>query len=486
MRVTSVPLDAFSRLRVVVVGDVLLDAWMSGFAGRVAAEGPVPVIAVSGTDYAPGGAGNTAANVAALGGRVRLLGVVGDDPPATTLRRALCHRGVDDSTLVTAPGRRTAVKHRIVAGGQLMARYDEEDRTPIPARAEQVMLDRIERYALDADVVVVCDYAAGVCTERIRTTVAALCNRHRPRLIVDARRLAPWSACQPYAMLPNFAEVTAMLQESPDGDRVTFLTAQSERLLDRCGAELVVTTMDGDGALLHRRGRAPYRTHATPAPNQHATGAGDTFTAAFALALAVGGSPERAADLAQTAASLVVHQHGTATCTRDALATLWNPPVGNALSHSELAGQVALHRTHGERIVFTNGCFDVLHRGHIAYLRQAAALGDILVVAVNSDASVTRLKGPDRPINRIDDRVAVLTALDCVDHVTVFDDDTPEELLRLIRPDIYVKGGDYSPLMLPEASLVEELGGQVRIVDYVPDRSTSLIVQRIRNGVVAG
>jgi rfaE bifunctional protein nucleotidyltransferase chain/domain len=242
----------------------------------------------------------------------------------------------------------------------------------------------------------------------------------------------------------------------------------------------VVTTLDGEGTLLHRRGLPPYRTYARPAPQHMATGAGDTYTAAFALWLAGGASPEEAAEAGQAAAGVVVRRQGTAVCTRHELMRALRRHEGTIQTAESLAQLLDEHRRRGERVVFTNGCFDVLHRGHVTYLEEAGRLGDVLVVAVNSDAGVARLKGPGRPVNPCEDRMSVLAALNDVDYVTEFDEDTPERLLRMIRPDTYVKGGDYTPEMLAEAPLVRSLGGEVRVLGYVRDRSSTAIIGRMR------
>jgi D-beta-D-heptose 7-phosphate kinase/D-beta-D-heptose 1-phosphate adenosyltransferase len=471
--------SVISRLpgvRALVIGDVMLDSWLRGPARRMAQEAPVPVVSVEAVDDAAGGAGNTAANLAALGASVRLLGAVGDDQAGESLRHVLRLAGVGDDDLVTVPGRRTAHKRRLVASGQLVARYDEEDREPVPAEVERDLVDRLVRLLPMADVVVVCDYAAGLCTPGLRTALA-----DRPLLVVDAHTVAPWRSCRPTAVLPNYAEVLELLgEDDKGGDRIRFLGERSDALLHATGAGLVVTTLDGEGTLLHRRGHRPFRTYAEPAPDHMSTGAGDTFTAAFALWLAAGGDPEEAADAAQAAAGVVVRRPGTATCTLHELLRATRHVEGPVQTPRALAKRIDEHRRRGRRIVFTNGCFDVLHRGHVTYLDQARRLGDVLVVAVNSDDSVARLKGPGRPINRCEDRMSVLAALNCVDYVTQFSEDTPERLLSMIRPDLYVKGGDYTPEMLPEAPLVRALGGEVRVLDYVPDRSTTAIVERIR------
>jgi rfaE bifunctional protein nucleotidyltransferase chain/domain len=257
--------------------------------------------------------------------------------------------------------------------------------------------------------------------------------------------------------------------------------ARSDRLLELTGAGIVVTTLDGEGTLMHRSGCPPYRTYAEPAPQHMATGAGDTYTAAFALWLASGASPEEAAQAGQAAAGVVVRRSGTAICTRHDLLRALRRREGAVQTPERLAELLDEHRRRGERIVFTNGCFDVLHRGHVTYLEQAGRLGDVLVVAVNSDASVARLKGPGRPVNPCEDRMSVLGALNDVDYVVEFDEDTPERLLRMIRPELYVKGGDYMPEMLPEAPLVRALGGEVRVLGYLPDRSTTAIIGRMRS-----
>ncbi|WP_188189313.1 D-glycero-beta-D-manno-heptose 1-phosphate adenylyltransferase [Nonomuraea sp. SYSU D8015] len=462
----------------VVVGDVMLDSWLLGSAKRLAQEAPVPVMSLEATENAPGGAANTAANLVALGARVRLVGVVGDDPSGDELVQSLRLLGVG-TDLLTVPGRRTSHKRRLVASGQLTARYDEEDLDVIPEETERELLRRVAAALRGADVVVACDYGGGVFTRAVRRALAGF-----PLLVVDAHAVAPWRECAPAAVLPNFTEVVRLLgdeeAEENEVDRPAYLMARSDRLLELTGADMVVTTLDGEGTLLHRPGCPPYRTYAEPAPQHMATGAGDTYTAAFALWLAAGASPEEAAQAGQAAAGVVVRRPGTAICTRHDLLRALRRQEGAVQSPERLAELLDEHRRRGERVVFTNGCFDVLHRGHVTYLEQAGRLGDVLVVAVNSDASVARLKGPGRPVNPCEDRMSVLAALNDVDYVVEFDEDTPERLLRMIRPELYVKGGDYTPEMLPEAPLVRALGGEVRVLDYLPDHSTSAIIGRMK------
>ncbi|WP_169984122.1 MULTISPECIES: D-glycero-beta-D-manno-heptose 1-phosphate adenylyltransferase [unclassified Microbispora] len=479
---TEETLNRFGEVTAVVVGDVMLDSWLRGRTKRMAQEAPVPVVTVEQIEDQPGGAANTAVNLAALGARVHMVGVTGADPAGATLNATLGR--LDIEGLVIVRSWRTSVKRRVLTDGQIVARYDEEDEAPLPAAAERELIEQITRLAADADVIIACDYGGGVCTPDVRRVLCDLSidrsegSRGAPILVVDAHDVAAWRECRPAAVLPNYAEVRRLLGQGDDHDRVAFLSARSEDLIEATGADLVVTTLDGEGTLLHRRGRPPHRTYATPAPDTMSIGAGDTFTSAFALALAAGAEPERAADIGQAAASVVVRRQGTAACSHEDLLQALRPDT--ALPPERLAACLERDRAEGKRVVFTNGCFDVLHRGHVACLEEAARLGDVLVVAVNGDDGVARLKGPQRPINRCEDRVAVLAALGCVDYITVFDEDSPTELLRLVRPDVYVKGGDYHPDLLPEADLVRELGGEVRVLGYVPDRSTTAIVNRIR------
>ncbi|SDJ34161.1 D-glycero-beta-D-manno-heptose 1-phosphate adenylyltransferase [Nonomuraea jiangxiensis] len=463
-------------VNVVVVGDVMLDSWLLGSAKRLAQEAPVPVMSLEATEDAPGGAANTAANLVALGAHVRLVGAVGDDACGDELVRSLRLRGVE-TDLLTVPGRRTSHKWRLVASGQLTARYDEEDLDVLSGQAERELLERLTAALPGADVVVACDYGGGVFTPAVRRALTGL-----PLLVVDAHAVAPWRESGPAAVLPNYAEVVRLLGHvDGNADRLAYLTSRSDRLLELTGARIVVTTLDGEGTLLHRSGRPPYRTYAQPAPHHMATGAGDTYTAAFALWLAGGATPEEAAEAGQAAAGVVVRRQGTAVCTRYELLRALRRQEGAVQTAERLAQLLDEHRRRGERVVFTNGCFDVLHRGHVTYLEQAGQLGDVLVVAVNSDASVARLKGPGRPVNPCEDRMSVLAALNDVDYVTEFEEDTPERLLRMIRPELYVKGGDYTPEMLAEAPLVRSLGGEVRVLGYLPDRSTTAIIGRLRS-----
>ncbi|MGW1056805.1 D-glycero-beta-D-manno-heptose 1-phosphate adenylyltransferase [Micromonospora rubida] len=274
--------------------------------------------------------------------------------------------------------------------------------------------------------------------------------------------------------------------EAGDGvDRAVLAESRLAELRAHTGADVVAVTLDTEGAVVGGADGAPRRSHSTPVPASHAVGAGDAYLAAMTLALAADAPLPTAAQLAQLAATITVSDTGTCVCRHEDLLDALGVPAGDPghpvlVAPDELAEIVAAHRDAGRSVVFTNGCFDVLHPGHVRYLEQARALGDLLLVAVNSDDSVRRLKGPDRPVNPVEDRVTLLAALSCVDHVVIFEEDSPAALIETVRPDVYVKGGDYPPEMVPEAPLVRRLGGQVRTLGYVPDRSTSAIIERIR------
>ncbi|HEY0575961.1 MAG TPA: D-glycero-beta-D-manno-heptose 1-phosphate adenylyltransferase [Pseudonocardia sp.] len=501
--------------RVLVVGDAILDTWLSGVAQRVSREAPVPVVDVTARRPLPGGAANTAANLAALGAATRLVGVVGDDSEGAELRRELDRSGVDTAELLIGSGWATVTKQRVCSGDTVLARWDRSGPGRMSDRDASSLAAAVERALPAADAVLVCDYGAGGVPDE----VVELLRRCRDRiglLVVDAHRPTRWAPARPDVVTPNAAEAAGVLEQPLPADRVAFLVGERSRLVERCAAASVVVTLDRDGAVLVPADPAVDVRHVStvPAPESRACGAGDVFAATLTAALACRVELGVALRLAQAAAESAIASAteeagtargdtargdtargdtarvgtarvGTVRVDAEALAARLAPRRPAPLSASELVDAVAEHRAEGRRIVFTNGCFDVLHRGHVAYLEQARQLGDVLVVALNSDASVARLKGPDRPVNPAADRASVLSALRCVDHVVVFEEDTPIRLLELVRPEVYAKGGDYTPQMLPETPVVRRLGGEVRVLDYLSDHSTTAIVRRIRDRAVS-
>lgn len=477
-------IDQFAGVKVLVVGEAMLDSYLAGSAGSICREAPVPIVVVAERKDVPGGAANAAANVRSLGGEPLLLSVIGDDSEGDLLWRALEDRGVATDHLFIQNSRRTLAKQRVLAEAQLLVRFDQGSVGPIDAEVETGLIDRLRRLYFDCDAVLVSDYGYGVLTPRIIRAIAGLQAQLPRTLVMDSKNPAAYRRLRPTAVKPNYAEALRLLGERPAGDpraRVDQMVSHGERLLSLTGARSVVVTLDFDGAVLFERGAPAYRTYARPTVHSRAAGAGDTFVSAFTLALAAGGPSTAAAELASAASAIVVGKDGTATCSAQELRHHLSAEGKIVLALPRLVERVESYRAQGRRIVLTNGCFDILHSGHIAFLDRARGLGDVLIVGVNTDEGVRRLKGPARPINRLEDRLQVLAALSGVDHVTAFAEDTPINLIRAVRPDVFVKGGDYTRETLPEAPFVEELGGVVQILPYIEDRSTTGIIERIRS-----
>ncbi len=473
-------LQAFSTLRVLVVGDSMLDVYRDGTASRLCREGPVPVVRVRERTDCPGGAANTAINLRRLGAQVDLVSVVGDDAIGAMVRDRLQGGGVTTAFTIEE-GRETLALQRVVVGGQVVARFDEGTTGAVSAVVEKALLTEVARRFALVDAVVVSDYDCGVCTPAVIDLLARLQDSSPRLVVVDSKRPAAFRRVRPTAVKPNWSEALSLLGSGElDGvtERADGIAGHGDTILELTGAQIAAVTLDSEGALLFERGRPPHRTFARLAVSTSATGAGDTFVAALTLALAAGGHTPGAGELASAAAAVVVGRGHTSWCSAEDLqAELLG--LDKRIRPDDLPEVVAAHRRAGRRIVFTNGCFDLLHRGHITYLDRAKTLGDVLLVGVNSDSSVQGLKGEGRPINPLEDRMHVLSALSCVDGVIAFDGPMPTELLDVIRPDLYVKGGDYSVESLPEAPLVARLGTAVKFLPFMHDRSTSGIIERI-------
>lgn len=474
-------IERFSKLNALVIGDAMLDSYSQGDSGRLCPEAPVPVVDVRRRLDFPGGAANAAANLAALGANATLVSVVGDDAEASALAAILESQGVAAEAVFRRQGRRTLAKHRIMAGSQMIVRFDQGCTEPLDETMEDALLAALRALVPQADVVVISDYGYGLVTRRIIDALAELRRDGSFVLAVDSKRLACYRSLRPTAVKPNRREAAELLGlAAPDeSDRCGSIVERAQALLALTGARIAAVTLDRDGAMIFERGRPMLRTHARRPVASHPAGAGDSYLAAFALALACRSDTSAAAQLAAAAAAVVVSKEFTSTCSA---AELMEAVADDGRPNAELSrllSAVESYRRQGRRVVLTNGCFDILHRGHVAFLRQARALGDVLLVGVNSDESIRRLKGDARPINCLDDRLRVLAALNCVDHLVAFHDDAPDALIRAIRPDVFVKGGDYTREMLPEAALVEQLGGRVQILPYVVDRSTTRLIERI-------
>lgn len=473
----------FRRRRALVIGDAMLDSYFEGSATRLCSEGPVPVVRKSAEMHLPGGAANTAANLRAMGAQVAYLALLGDDAAGEILRASLCERGVDDRWLVADPDVSTLHKLRILADDQYMVRFDSGDTRRCSAAGRAHLLASLKELYPWCDLVVISDYRYGLIWDELLARLGELRAARPTVLAVDSKDLARCRSLAATVITPNHLEARLATGGSAahggeiDRGEVERL---GRRLLDMIDTEYVAVTLAGDGVLVVER-EGPV-THIPSHPVAHANdvGAGDSFIAAMALGLAAGGMAVEAARLGVAAGSIAVTQQRTAVVTHQALLQRVSledqaaPPPAQAL-----AAALDEARRQGKRVVFTNGVFDILHAGHIHLLRQARSLGDVLVVGVNSDASARRLKGKNRPINSERDRLALVAALDSVDHVVLFDEETPAGLIRTLRPDIHAKGGDYAGETLPEAEAVREVGGRVVIVPLREQLSTSSVIERI-------
>ena len=474
MRPTSTrPFPDFSRARILVAGDLMLDRYWSGATRRISPEAPVPVVHVARVEDRPGGAANVALNLAALGCHVTLTGVTGDDEAADVLVARLDVQGIR-TRLHRRADVPTITKLRVLSQHQQLIRLDFEALlTPLGDDP----LPTLVCETLDAcDLLLLSDYAKGTLADPQRLIALALAGG-KP-VLVDPKGLDFTRYRGATVLTPNRAELEAIVGVCGD-DAV--LIERGQRLRAELDLQAMLVTLGERGMLLLRP-----ETEALHLPTRarevfDVTGAGDTVIATLAAALGAGVALDEACALANCAAGIAVGKLGTATVAARELESAYRGSEWHSLlDRAALLDAVAAARAAGERIVMTNGCFDILHEGHVAYLQQAKRLGDRLIVAVNDDASVSRLKGPDRPINGVEQRMAVLAGLASVDWVCAFSEDTPESLICQVKPDLLVKGGDYRPEEIAGADCVHAAGGDVRVLDLLPGRSTTRILGTIR------
>jgi D-beta-D-heptose 7-phosphate kinase/D-beta-D-heptose 1-phosphate adenosyltransferase len=475
---------SFEGRKVLVVGEAMLDSYLEGDSERLCGEAPVPVVAVKNRFNLPGGAANTAVNVRTLQAEPVFLSVIGSDIEGDLLRKALEKVEVGTDGLLIDPGRTTLAKQRVIAGSQIVVRFDQGSTEDLSETVERALINSFNQHYETCDAIIISDYGYGILTPAFLRNLARLQKQSPRLLVVDSKRLPMYRSLKATAVKPNYKEALQLLdlpKPRSDSERVAQMTKYGRKILDLSGAQIAAITLDREGALIFQRDeRVPYRTYARPRPNSRAAGAGDTFVSALALSLLSGASLESTAELASAASEVVVGKDGTATCTPDELRAYFSTNEKFFTDVFQLVARIATYRREKQRIVFTNGCFDILHRGHVTYLNRAKALGDILIVGLNTDESVRRLKGPARPINPLEDRAQILAALSCVDYIVPFEGNTPHELIQSIKPDVFVKGGDYSRATLPEAKLVEDLGGIVEILPYLDEHSTTNIIERIQ------
>lgn len=466
-------LPDFSTVRALVVGDAMLDRYWSGKAERVSPEAPVPVVAVEDEQLRVGGAGNVAANIASLGGQVALLAPIGPDQPGRSFARLIRQHGIENRLMVQA-GMATPLKLRVVSQHQQLIRLDFEKK----ADFNKTLFRKRFRSALNhCDVVILSDYGKGALEDP--QPLIALCRRMGKPVFVDPKRTRFSDYAGATAITPNHRELEAAAGPAPS---LKEISARAEKLCRRHRLKAMLVTLGEQGMLL-QRGRTRTHLAVTARDVFDVTGAGDTVIAMFACAHAAGRSFEEAMRLANLAAGQVVGKFGTAAVTPDELKQalrLERTTETGVVPGNTLRRLVRETREMGETVVLTNGCFDILHAGHVALLEQAAELGDRLVVAINSDSSVRRIKGSGRPVQPLKYRQQVLAGLECVDWVVSFSQDTPEQLIRDIRPDVLVKGADYKPSRIVGRKDVEKAGGKVVVLPLVEGYSTTDLIRRIR------
>lgn len=474
-----------SRMRgadVVAVGDVMVDRFVYGDVTRVSAEAPIPILTRRRASTMLGGCGNVARNVAALGGRARLVGVVGQDPDGAEARRLAAEEPMIEAHLIEDPHRPTTIKTRFVSGGQQLLRVDDERPSPVEQDVERVLAETLRSECAGARAVLISDYGKGVMTERVVGACQAAARVSGAIIVVDSKARA-FDRYGPVDIIkPNAKELSEVTGLPADSDQEIELALA--RALALSEARAILATRSAKGMSLAMRGQPVRHFRLRPPEVFDTAGAGDTALAALGLALAAGASTEEAVSLALIASHLVVEKAGVATVTPAEILE-WRVqageggPAAKLASPERMVGLVERWREQGLRVGFTNGCFDILHPGHISCLSQARSWCDRLIVGLNTDDSVRAAKGPDRPVNTLEARARVLAALSCVDLVVPFAEPTPIGLITRARPDVLVKGGDYTVESVVGADLVRSWGGEVRLASLLEGHSTTATLGRI-------
>jgi len=481
-------LERFGEPRILVIGDLILDQYVFGDAERLSPEAPVPVLREQSRELRVGGAGNVAVFLATLGAKPELIGLCGADAAGESLKKLLAESGVEVGGVIAHTDRPTSTKTRFVGLAQhrhqqQLLRLDHEITEAISPAAEQNLLAVIEKRMASCSVVCLEDYNKGLLTPNLCAGVIRMAKAAGKPVLVDPAAIKDFARYTGASVItPNRTEA-----ELATGLRMQDVTQEAPRLagelLEKLQLEACVLTLDRHGMYLLEK-NSQGQMHSTRARNVYdVTGAGDMVLAMLALARASGASWSVAVDLGNVAGGLEVERFGSVPITRDEIRTelhrLDGSRVHKISASADLAAELKKRRRAGQNIVFTNGVFDIIHAGHAQYLQFARSQGDLLVVGVNSDESVRRLKGQDRPINPLTDRMAVLAALEAVNYVVSFDEPTPLELIRMLEPDILVKGSDYQDKEVVGRDIVQARGGKVVLAPFLEGRSTTKIIEKI-------
>jgi D-beta-D-heptose 7-phosphate kinase/D-beta-D-heptose 1-phosphate adenosyltransferase len=463
--------------KILVIGDLMIDHYLWGNCERISPEAPVQVVDVSRETTVLGGAGNVVNNLVALGAKVDVSSVIGDDESGVELTDMLKSIGVNTSNIIIQNGRKTSKKSRIIAVSQQILRYDKESKEDITSISSHKILHLLKQTISTYDIVILSDYGKGVLSKELCQGVIKLANSNSVKVLVDPKGNDFSKYMGSYLLTPNKKEAT--LATGIDIVDKDSLQEALIKLKSECDLGISLITLSEDGIATYDNEFKIFPTVAKEVFD--VTGAGDTVIASIAYALSANKTIEEIATFANLAAGVVVGKIGSATVTLDEIleyeASLHRSTSDEHIkSFEDINMIVKKYKKQDKKIVFTNGCFDILHVGHVKYLQEAKSFGDVLIVGLNSDESVSRLKGPTRPINIAQDRAYLLAALEAVDFVVPFEDDTPYELIKMIKPDVLVKGGDYKGKVVVGTEFVSEL----KIVDFVDGKSTTKTIQKIQ------
>jgi D-beta-D-heptose 7-phosphate kinase/D-beta-D-heptose 1-phosphate adenosyltransferase len=476
-------LSKFDQCRLLVVGDLMIDEYVWGDVDRISPEAPVQVVAVNNQDYTLGGSGNVVNNLAALGADVAVLGVVGTGRDGKLLLKILSELGSDPAGIIQEAGRPTTKKTRIIAEHQQVLRIDRETKKKISANTFASISALAEKIIPDVDVILISDYGKGLITRELIAKLVNLAAASGKITIADPKGLDFSKYAGITLLTPNKKE--ASLASNIEIMDPASLASAGSQLLKKSGIDKLLITCGKDGMVFFEPGHEPFTISTKAREVYDVSGAGDTVIAVLGLGIAAGLSFKAAVALANTAAGIVVGKVGTATVTREELGQALLQPADSTVSKHKTIKELAelSRRLHidRKRIVLTNGCFDLLHTGHIKLFAASKRKGDVMIVALDDDDSVKRLKGADRPVISAAERVGILSALDCVDYVVVFATHELDDVIKSIRPDILTKGSNYDSEEVEGREIVENYGGRVELVPITEEISSSQIINNIKN-----
>ncbi len=471
----------FDRCNVLVVGDLMIDEYLWGEVDRISPEAPVQIVSVSNENFTLGGSGNVVNNLAALGAKVSAVGIIGAGGNGKLLLSKFNELGVDTEGIIQDPERLTTRKTRIIAANQHVLRIDRETTKEISGRSLEAITRSIEDKVPGADVVLISDYGKGLVTPALLSIIVAVAKEHGKITIADPKGL-DFSKYSGISLLTPNKKEAALASGIEIADELSLFKA-GKKILETVRIDKLLITCGKDGMVFFERNSKPYKIRTEARQVYDVSGAGDTVLSVLGLAIASGFSFKNGAALANTAAGIVVGKVGTATVSKEELASALIPESDNAsFKHkrlSELAALTQELKKKGKRLVLTNGCFDLLHAGHIMLFSASKQLGDILIVAIDDDDSVRELKGPGRPLLSAMERVRILSALDSVDYIVVFSSQELEKLIEIIRPDVLTKGSNYTSEEVFGHEIVERFGGRVVLIPVTEKISSTRIINNM-------